>query len=209
MKGEIVRDSLSVLTFEESLPRPRFREIHQRVVPQAIETVWPQCLAVTAKDVRAVGPLFVLRGLPARLIGKRTPAVSAPQPLLDVFLSEGFVLLRRDDMPRNGRAIVIFGAAGRFWSLTGNAPIRFTSPAQFLGFATPGYAKTAARLEAIDLGDGTTRVETETRVVGTDTTSTRKFAPYWWLIRLFSGLIRRSWLAAIARRAAAHERRTA
>jgi len=53
----------------------------------------------------------------------------------------------------------------------------------------------------IDLGDGTTRIETETLVAGTDQASTRRFRPYWALIRLPSGLIRRSWLAAIDRRA--------
>jgi hypothetical protein len=58
-----------------------------------------------------------------------------------------------------------------------------------------------ARLDAIDLGNGTTRIETETLVAGTDELSTRRFRPYWALIRLPSGLIRRSWLAAIERRA--------
>lgn len=42
----------------------------------------------------------------------------------------------------------------------------------------------------------------ETVVVGTDRASTRRFAPYWAFIRLPSGLIRRSWLAAIDRRVA-------
>lgn len=42
---------------------------------------------------------------------------------------------------------------------------------------------------------------TETRVEGTDKASNAKFAPYWALIRLPSGLIRRCWLAAIERRA--------
>ena len=65
----------------------------------------------------------------------------------------------------------------------------------------PGHAKVIARLDAIDLGDGTTRIETETLVAGTDPASTRRFRPYWALIRLPSGLIRRSWLAAIDRRA--------
>jgi hypothetical protein len=50
-------------------------------------------------------------------------------------------------------------------------------------------------------GDGTTRIETETLIVGTDDASTQKFGPSWRLIRLPSGTIRRSWLAAIDRRA--------
>lgn len=42
---------------------------------------------------------------------------------------------------------------------------------------------------------------TETRVFVTDDRSRRLFTGYWVVIRPFSGLIRRQWLAAIARRA--------
>ena len=66
-------------------------------------------------------------------------------------------------------------------------------------FATldrPGYAKLAIdwRLE-----DGV--LSTETRVVLTDEESRRAFRRYWLVIRPWSGLIRRVWLRAIARRA--------
>ena len=42
---------------------------------------------------------------------------------------------------------------------------------------------------------------TETRVWLTDASARRGFATYWLLIRPFSGLIRRRWLAAAVRRA--------
>jgi hypothetical protein len=42
---------------------------------------------------------------------------------------------------------------------------------------------------------------TKTRVLLTDDRSRNAFRRYWLLIRPFSGLIRRRWLAAIARRA--------
>jgi hypothetical protein len=45
------------------------------------------------------------------------------------------------------------------------------------------------------------QLTTETRVLLTDEASRRAFARYWLLIRPFSGLIRRRWLAAVARRA--------
>src|SRR5215211_7387164 len=44
------------------------------------------------------------------------------------------------------------------------------------------------------------------RVACTGARSTRRFARYWWLIRSASGAIRRSWLAAIKRRAERHEK---
>lgn len=186
--------------FGEILPTAPYREFHQRTVAAPIDAVWPHCLGVTAAEIRTLGPLFAVRGLPAKLAGKRPPTPSAPRPLLDAFAGEGFVILRRDDVPIDGRASILFGAAGRFWSVRGNAPVPFDSPAEFLAFDEPDFAKTVARLDAIDNGDGTTRIETETLVGGTDNASTRKFKPYWTLIRLPSGAIRRSWLAAIDRR---------
>lgn len=177
-----------------------FTELHQRTIRAPIGQVWPECLAVTGREIRLLGPLMALRTFPHMIRHGRAITAAAPKPLLDVFASEGFVVLRRDPEPVAGRAAVIFGAVGRFWSLSENAPLPFDSPQALIDFDEPDYAKTVARLEAIDLGDGTTRIETETWVAGTDSPSSRKFAPYWAIIRGPSGLIRRSWLAAIERR---------
>lgn len=56
------------------------------------------------------------------------------------------------------------------------------------------------RLDTLDLGDGTTRLETEILVTGTDAARSRRCGPYGALIRVPRGLIRRSWLPAIDRR---------
>lgn len=164
-----------------------------------MEEVWPAALAVTAREVRTLGPLFALRGLPARLRGRRPPRPTGARPLLDLFVEEGFVVLHRDDRPVDGRAVVVIGAAGVFWSPTRNHPVRFASAREFRDFAEPGHARTVARLEAFAVGNRTV-LETETLVAGTDARSDHRFAPYWAIIRGPSGLIRRSWLAAIDRR---------
>lgn len=156
---------------------------------------------MTAKEIRLLGPLMTLRTIPRLIRHGRAITVSTPEPLLDAFMAEGFVMLRQDEEPTDGRAVLLFGAAGTFWSVSENAPLPFATAQEFLDFDEPGYAKTVARLEAIALDDGRTRVETETWVAGTDRASTTKFAPYWAIIRGPSGLIRRSWLAAIERRA--------
>lgn len=193
--------SIDLPPFAEIMPSAPYREFHQRTVAAPIAEVWSHCLDVTTAEIRVLGPLLSIRGIPARLSSKRAPKTSAPTPVLDTFTSEGFVMLRRDTAPHDGRASIILGAAGQFWSLRGNAPVKFDYPSDLLEFAKPGFAKTVARLDAIDNGDGTTRIETETLVIGTDDASTRKFGPYWKVIRLPSGAIRRSWLAAIDRRA--------
>ena len=60
----------------------------------------------------------------------------------------------------------------------------------------PGWAKMVVNFRASG-GELTT----ETRVLLTDERSRRAFRRYWLLIRPFSGLIRRQWLAAIVHRA--------
>jgi hypothetical protein len=70
----------------------------------------------------------------------------------------------------------------------------------FVAFAEPGYAK-AAMAFLVRPERGGTRVVTETRIAGTSPEAVRAFGRYWRVIRPGSGAIRRSWLAAIRRRA--------
>lgn len=188
------------LEFDTILPNAPFRELHTKQIDHAVDHVWDSLLATTAADIRLLEPLFRLRGLPAKVLGKQPPAPIGDRPALELFSEEGFVMLRQDPTPHDGRATLIFGAAGKFWSPTKNTPKRFESPEAFLAFDDPGYVKTVARFEAFSDNLGT-RVETETVVAGTDAAGARKFRPYWVLIRGPSGLLRRSWLSAIDRRA--------
>lgn len=191
---------LTELELDDALPDAPFSEHHTRVIDRPIDEVWPECLAVTAQQIKTLGPLMALRSLPSRFGSSRTVTASAPAPLLDVFVDQGFVLLRKDEAPTDGRAVVLFGAVSRFWSVAHNAPLPFESPEALLSFDQPNYGKTVCQMQAVDLGDGTTRIETTTLVTGTDEASIKKFRPYWMIIRGPSGLIRRSWLAAIERR---------
>lgn len=157
---------------------------------------------MTAREIRTLGPLMTLRSLPARRrVGRARVAgdvdVDRDRPLLELFESQGFVPLRRHGDGDERR--VEYGAAGRFWSLTGNQPRQFADADAFDRFDEPGNARIWFELtvRAVERG---TEVTTTTIVDGTDRASERRFAPYWTVIRLPSGLIRRSWLAAIERR---------
>jgi hypothetical protein len=70
----------------------------------------------------------------------------------------------------------------------------------FLLFDEPGYAKAAISF-LMRPERGGSRVITETRVAGTGPDATRVLLRYWRAIRPGSSAIRRSWLAAIRRRA--------
>jgi hypothetical protein len=151
---------------------------------------------VTVRDVRLLTPLMVLRGLPRLLKRRRRlrrPRSSAP--VLGRLLEVGFVQLAE----RPGAEIVV-GAVGRFWRPADNRPIAVPTREEFLSFAEPGYAKAAMAFLVRPEGDRS-RVVTETRIVGTSPDATKAFLRYWRVIRPGSGAIRRSWLAAIRRRA--------
>lgn len=179
----------------EVMPRFDANEVHDVWVPAPPEVVFAAVKDVTVREVRLLLPLMVVRGLP-RLLARRSgfrPARSAR--VLDAFLDVGFVRLgERPD------AEIAVGAIGRFWRLAGNEPVSVPTREEFVAFAEPGHAKAAMAFLVLPERGGS-RVVTETRVAGTSTDATRAFLRYWRAIRLGSGAIRRSWLAAIRRRA--------
>lgn len=82
----------------------------------------------------------------------------------------------------------------------GNEPAAVRTRKDFLSFAEPGLAKAAIAF-LVRPERGASRVITEIRVASTSPDATRAMRRYWRAIRLGSGAIRRSWLAAIRRRA--------
>ena len=79
--------------------------------------------------------------------------------------------------------------------------IRPKAPDEFRTLPAPGYAKAVMNFRVDQSPLAMCVVTTETRVWASDAMTRRKFALYWWTIRLGSGLIRRMWLRAIRRRA--------
>ena len=182
---------------------PHFSERHERTVEAPADAVWAAATAVTPAEIRLLAPLMATRSLPKVLAGRRpkSPAVDGGS-FLEVFEREGFVELHRDAGVTDGRAVAIYGAAGRFWSPTRNAPVALGDAEAFARHEGGGTVKVAFSLEVAERGDSTL-LTTETWIVGTDRAARRAFGRYWLLIRGPSGLIRRSWLAAINRRARA------
>jgi hypothetical protein len=179
---------------DDVLPRFDVHEVHETWVPAPNDVVYAAVKEVTAREVRLLMPLEVLRGLPRLLTGRRpfTPSVAAP--LLETFTA-GVVPLGE----RPGTEIVA-GAIGRFWRFLGNDPALIHSRAEFLAFDEQGYTKAAVAFTVSRERDGS-RVVTETRVLATSPDAKRVFRRYWLLIGPASRVIRRSWLAAIRRRA--------
>jgi hypothetical protein len=161
------------------LPAWHHRERHGTPVVAEPAAVLAALEEVTWAEARVFGLLMVLRA--GRASGRRGPILAG-------FTGIGFAELARD-----GREVV-FGGIGRPWSPSGG----MVTGRDFAAFDDPGWAKMAVNFRAA--GGALT---TETRVWLTDDRARRLFRRYWTVIRPFSGLTRRSWLAAIRRRAEA------
>jgi hypothetical protein len=180
---------------DEVLPRFDANEVHQVWVPAPPQVVYAAMKQVTVREVRLLRPLGALRGLPHRLARRPGFRPAGSAPLLDTFVRAGFILLGE----RPGAEIAA-GVVGRFWRLADSEPAPVRTREGFVAFAEPGYAKAAMAFLVRPEGGGT-RVVTETRITGTSPEAVRAFRRYWRVIRPGSGAIRRSWLAAIRRRA--------
>jgi len=177
---------------DDVLPRWHFGNHHAVVVaaPPAAVLAAAERWSPATDAPAAMRLLFRLRGF--------TPGTPG-RGLRDALGGEGFAVVAE----RPGAEIVL-GIAGRFWALHEPAGIRRIADGDaFRAFAEPGTAKGAMSLRVEPLPGGRTRLATETRVLCLDAAAYRRFAPYWMLIRPFSGWIRGVMLRGIARRALA------
>ncbi len=182
---------------DELMPEFEHHEVHDLWLDAAPEDVYRALAEVIGREIRLLAPLMALRRLPAFLTG-RAGRADRNVPIFDGLERGGFVRLAEEP----GREIV-FGVAGRFWKLTRNVlrlPLSGRTPRDsFASFEDPGYAKAAMNFLVRAEGRGS-RLVTETRICATDLGAARSFRRYWRLVRPGSGLIRRSWLAAVRRR---------
>jgi hypothetical protein len=162
------------MLLSDVLPDYDVRERHSIPLTAPPERVFEAVEQTTIGEMPLVRLLFRLRGLPSE----------RERRLLDV---EGFARVAVEP----GRELVV-AAVGRPWSPRGG----LRREVDVRSFTDPGYARMALNL----LYDGR-ELSTETRVQCTDPRSRARFRRYWLVIRPFSGLIRRAWLRAIARRA--------
>jgi len=190
-----MESSTRQVLLDEMLLRFDVHEVHEALVPAPAEATYMAVKQVTAREVKLLMTLEAVRGLPCLLIGRRPFRPNVFAPLIESFAA-GVVPLGE----RAGAEIVA-GAVGRFWRVLGNEPAMIRTREEFLAFAEPGHAKAVISFKVMSVPKGS-RVVSETRVAGTSLDATRALRFYWLLIRPASGIIRRSWLAAIRDRAA-------
>jgi hypothetical protein len=178
---------------DELLPRYDFNEVHARVIAAPPDRVFEAVKTVSLGEMPLVRLLFGIRSLPTRLAGGRGLPRAEDKPLFGEMVELGFTVLA-DDPKRE----IVAGAVAQMWKRGGQAA-SIADGAEFTAYDRPGYVKIAINFLVLEQ-DGDTRIETETRVLATDSRSRQGFVRYWRLIRPASGAIRRAWLRAIARR---------
>jgi hypothetical protein len=173
------------------MPRCDARSPHAIQVHAPAQAVFTAVGAVTVKEVRFLRELEFIRGLPALAATGRLDVPTRDAPLLLSFTRGTGLLSTRPPVE------VVAGAIGR---LSGNEPVVFGSPEEFIRFKDPGFAKAVVGFR-LDPRGAETLLRTETRFVTTDAATHRLMGLYWRFIRPGSNLIRTEWLRAIRRRA--------
>ncbi len=185
------------MLLDKYLPVYDFNEVHVVTIRTSAEKAFAAIKELASTELSPLAFwLMSIRELPARLTGKPSPQIRGGQPFLEELFEDGFIFL--DEAPNQE---IVFGLVGQFWELTGGKNPHIDSPQEFLAFDQPDYAKVAANLAVTDLGNGTVRCTTETRIRATHPATLKKFALYWRIISLGSGFIRILWLKAIQRKA--------
>jgi hypothetical protein len=182
---------------EELLPDFDVGERHARQVAVPAAEAFDAFRQLTLAQLPVSWLLFGIRSLPDRLVGRPGLPSDRRTPLLQQFLDIGFSVLAEND-----RSIVV-GTIAPARGLHVEGLGRRVDGEMFLDFDVPGYVKVAMEwsfdgpdVEADAVG---CTITTETPVLATDDAARSRFSWYWRVIGPFSALIRREWLAALAR----------
>lgn len=93
---------------------------------------------------------------------------------------------------------IIIGLIGRFWKPTGD--LQHFNPEEFSSLQPNGFAKACWNFRLVPEENGT-RLVTETRILCLGEDCHKKFSRYWFIVRPFSGIIRKEILKVVKRQA--------
>ena len=189
------------LLINGQLPRFDARSFSAVVVDATPEATYRAVRSLDPGQVGRTVPFMQLMGrmraLPARIGSRHRPgtgsqpeALSSEQPeALSSEQPEAFLALAEEP----GVEFVI-GVIGKFSSPTELGFRRF-QPAEFAGFAEPGFGKVAISFLVLPYGASRSLLCAETRTVITGAETARRFRRCWTAIGPFAAYIMRHWLA--------------
>ncbi|MCG8531178.1 MAG: hypothetical protein MI749_10990 [Desulfovibrionales bacterium] len=157
------------------LPRYSFREYHEILVDAPIDKVYEEAWDFDLSKSKTISLLFKLRGLPTKHLN------------LQNFIGDiGFTNLEARPPHEN-----LIG----FWVRTKILPI--PSHGAFINNSVSPWTKAVWNFQFEEEDSSQTRVSTETRILCVSPISKISFRLYWWIIKPFSGLIRKKMLSII------------
>ena len=172
-------------------PDPDAVETHSIAINASVEEVTGALWTADLGGSLIIKLLMGLRSLPEFILRRGCVPPRKRAITLQTVVDSGFGILANE--PEE----IVLGVTGRFWRPTGNlSPFKredFDRP------VPPGLARGIWNFTVREDKPGRTILSTETRVVCGDDMSRRKFRVYWFLVRPFSGLIRRLMLRAVKR----------
>ena len=171
------------------LPKAQTLSHHEVRVQAPPELVWGAILSADMAGSSLSKFLLTLRGYGWRV--RRGGGGALPERL-ERF---GFTRLRE----LTGQELV-FGLAGQFWRPSGGLR-RLADEDAFAAFAEDGCVKAAWNLRIGGSDETSCDLSTETRIACFGDDARRKFQRYWSVVGPFSGMLRRSLLSGIRRRA--------
>lgn len=170
---------------ERILPNYQFVETHSRILAADAASTLDAVQRVAPADDPWARRFMALRELPGRLSG----ALPGNRP---PFGMHSFTPLARD-----GDSELTLGLAGAFWRA--DFGLREIGGLEdFMALNEPGVARLLLSFHCETVAEGVC-LSTQTRVHCPDAGTRWRFAPYWYLIRPVSGLIRRRMLRQVER----------
>jgi hypothetical protein len=162
------------------LPRYHYSEKHFIVIHGSPDKIWPHIDQMDFSLPLVIRVLFALRRIPAELLNR------------EIMDKNRFYRLDQQE-----RREIIIGLIGQFWLPNDN--LQKFLPNEFASLNPPGFAKASWNFLLTPVGQLETKLETETRIFCTDDIALKKFSRYWFLVRPFSGIIRKAILRALKR----------
>jgi hypothetical protein len=192
------------MLLDKYCPEFDFTEVHTIRIKGEPETVFRSLNEVTWSELSyVVHILFSLRALPEKLAGRKDKAFNSQDPMMSGMYNNGFTLVDEEPPYEVVFGRIVPGNIGRVWQKSSGLDVPVKNSEEFISFKNPDYLKVVANFRVIEsLKPGYVIVSTESRTKALSPESRHKFAPYWRIIRPFSGLIRRMMLGAVKRRAA-------
>lgn len=187
--NSITRETDAVRLIDNWLPQFDTSASHAIAIRASREKVYASLVKLDMRDSRLIRLLFAIRSFNFTFRNKEKSLGLT----LDGLKRNGFVML--DENPQQE---LVLGLVGKFWTPSGT--MQRLSRDEFSTFTCQGFAKAAWNF-FIEEDAGITILSTETRIVCTDAASRRKFFRYWFIVKPFSGLIRKAMLRTIKRQA--------